>query len=176
MLRPILSAAFLVACAVPAAAQGPRAHVAGIPWGVTADSVIRMWGTPADRMPISRGLEELDYEVEMDGAARLYYIVIHPVLGAMIAGYTVPFDDEPECEARVRGAVEEITAAYPRFRWEAGSPPDAAAVCAGGDGGSGQDPENGTRMRVSLDEEGSRLVADGISAAGFTWLGNGGGG
>lgn len=176
MLRSLLCAALLLAGAGSASAQAPLAGLPGVPWGVTVDSVIRTLGPPAERRAISRGLKELDYEEEVDGRYRLRYIVIHPALGTMIGGFLVPFEDRQGCAAAVRGALAEIATGYPRVLWEAGVAPDPGDVCAGGDGGVGQDPQSGTRIRVSLGAEGSHVVADAISPAGFSWLGSGGGG
>lgn len=166
----------LLAAATPAAAQDAASppRFPGVPWGIRADSVIRLQGPPVERRDIDRGLEELDYTDRSGGDAVARYVIVHPSLGTMIAGYSVGFGAEDECRGRAQAALDEIGRGYPRLRWDGGGAPDAAAVCDGtpGNGGAaGRDPESGTRIGIRVNRAGTRLVADAISPEGFRWIG-----
>lgn len=152
-------------------ATQPFPHVG---WGLDADSVIRVLGEPEVRKPISSGLEELDYLAEWEGRGGARYVLVHPALGTVIAGYSAPFESEAECHAQADYWLREFERDYPRLRWLEGDAPDADALCGGKLGASGaaaHDVESGTRVGIRLNRAGTALVADAISPAGYEWVG-----
>jgi hypothetical protein len=179
MRRSVLPLALmLAAAALPAAAQGSApgsVPFPGIAWGVDADSVIRAWGEPVDRGTTRRGLDELSYLHEREGAALAWYVLVHPELGTVIAGYSVAFQTDEDCRALARAAFEVIARDYPRFRWQSARvAPAPAVVCGEAEGRSGaygRDPDSGTRVGIRLGSDGERLTIDAISPAGWEWVG-----
>lgn len=167
-------ALMLIAAAVPAAAQGPvpgRGPFPGIAWGADADAVVRAWGEPVGGETVDHGLDRMDYIQDRKDGTFYGYVLVHPELGTVIAGYQVPFGDQAHCRALARSAFEGVARDYPGFRW--GDKASAAAVCAGGERGAmGQDPESGTRIAIRLGEDGE-LVMDAISPAGWGWVAGG---
>jgi hypothetical protein len=171
MHRPILLALLLLAAA-PAAAQ-QQAPFPGVPWGIGADSVIRLLGPPDKRGPedvgiAGLGIENLEFVERLDGRERTRYVQLHPELGVILAGYRQHFG--MDCAKRLDEVLRDLHAAYPRVQWEAAPPepydcvrrPVRAAI-------DGVDPESGDMISVRMDRGGMEMWVDAFSREGVEW-------
>lgn len=166
-------------CAVmfslPLRAQGGAEDYIGfpaVPWGVSADSVIRILGEPEGRGTTQSGLAQLVYLRMQDSVAWGRYVLVHPSLGAVVIGYGASLQLEVKCHAAALTIVDTVVRAYPRLVWEAGDRPRPEEICAPGveDQFGGTDPESGAHISVGLSERRTILTAEAMSAAGLTWL------
>lgn len=166
---PSLALLSLLFIAFPAAAQDVVQRFPGVPWGVSADSVMRIWGQPAQRRAAQMGLEELAYLDDRDGRPLERYILVHPTMGAIIAGYRVTY--ATDCAVQLRAIVQDVERTFPRLRWDAGAP--AAFDCTRQPGRpsiDGRDPATDARVSIRMNRGDMQLAADAISREGYQWM------
>jgi hypothetical protein len=171
-MRPSVPLAVLsLLCAtVPAAAQDPVQRFPGVPWGVTADSVIRILGEPAHRRPAEMGLEELGYLDDRDGRPLARYILVHPSMGVIMAGYRVTY--ATDCAAQLRAIAADVERTFPRLRWQGGGGPtgyDCTRQLARASI-DGLDPATDAHVSIRMDRGDMELIADALSREGWQWL------
>lgn len=171
MRRYALATVLLLAAARTAAAQpADPPPFPGIAWGVTEDSVIRVWGEPVARRPDGETVR-LDFLDGADERGLRRYFLVHPRVGTMIAGYGSEYGSAAECRALVLAALRDLEAAFPALEWEAGRP-DPDAECNGTSPRGltdGEDPVSGTR--VSIRRQMGAVIVDALSRAGWDLLG-----